>query len=38
VERLADVVESVIEQRPSDEQARIEEEQRAAAFSRDGGT
>jgi len=38
VERLADVVESVIEQRPSDEQARIEARQRAAAFGRDGGT
>ncbi len=38
VERLADVVESVIEQRPSDEQAQIEEQQRAEAFSRDGGT
>ena len=38
VERLADVVESVIEQKPSDEQARIEGKERAEAFSRDGGT
>jgi len=38
VERLADVVESVIEQKPSDEQAQIEEQHRAEAFSRDGGS
>jgi len=31
-------VESVIEQKPSDEQAQIEEQERAEILSRDGGT
>jgi hypothetical protein len=38
VERLADVVESVIAEKPTDEQAQIEQQERANAFGRDGGT